>query len=611
MGAHGKCFPLTYQIVSKQVANEALSPEGDTLVARPVDRPNEPPSMPGLRRFLGEPEAARRFKIDNSDPCSNMDRLHTLMARLARRMSNEFRWPSHSNLPPGIKPPKHKWENPFLPAGYTYLLQLVGHDLVHTTAPVSMLQSTATGLRNDQRFGLKLDTVYGGGPLVCPFAYELDDGRDETRTKLRLMRMRWKDKTTPPDGPYRDIARLETKHLSGVDRSDFIGPGQGRLTEPLIPDPRNDDHVILSQLVTVFHHLHNGLIDKLPERDAKVAARSIWEAAHERYLCARGAVTLIYRNVIRRDLLRRLLHPEIYDAYNVRKPLFLDRPDRAVTARQTPNDTPVQQFDSRVPLEFSHAAFRLGHAMVRDEYDINGEKQFEDTFKLSSAKRPGRLPLDETWIIRWSQFFTINGSAPNLSRRIGPQYSDGFLAIFPQLDQQTKQAGLAFRDLMSGGLLGLWSVDALIEKIAASRPEFIKLSPLLSDRPRRVTRLTEWLTSGHNKLAEASDVATLANDPPLLLFVLLEAAFDDDAPGLRLGVLGSIIVAEVIFGTLMRDPLRSETEAETLHDALAALSNEIYRRNYFADVPEIETMSQMIEYTADIANLRNAKPPFV
>lgn len=610
MARHGGGFPLTYRIVERQKAYETIPARGVVPASMPPHRyTRKPPHIPGFRHFLGEPSAKQRFKIDGRDPYSslkNVRRLHYLMSRLAKLMGKEFDWPVHNALPPGAKPPGKVWENPFLPSGYSYLLQLVGHDLVQTSAPVSILQDTRTGLRNNQNVRLRLDTLYGGGPLVCPFAYALDDKSDETRTKLRLMRIRQQHCPPTRSDPFRDIPRLEAVNLSGVAQGDYAEPGLVPLTDALIADPRNDDHVILSQLTAVFHHLHNALVDMLPARDVLCQADSKWEAAHERYLCARGAVTLIYRNIIRRDLMRLLLHPAIYHAYTVRKPLFLDRRHCVALVANGGG----YQHGSRIPLEFSHATFRIGHAMVRDQYDINGPRAFIDTFLLSSATRSTSMPLDETWIVRWSQFFRIKGSEPNLSRRIGPQYSNGFFNIFPAIDQETKQTGLAFRDLVSGGLLGLWSVDAMIERIAASRPEFIKLSPLLSKRRRRVELLKKWLRADVPPLP-GKDITTLANNPPLLLFVLLEAAFDSDAPGLRLGVLGSIIAAEVVFGALIDDPLPEEIGTKNLREALAKLSMDIYGKNHFIDVPEIETMSCLIEYTAEIAKLKDAKPPFL
>ncbi len=90
--------------------------------------------------------------------------------------------------------------------------------------------------------------------------------------------------------------------------------------------------------------------------------------------------------------------------------------------------------------------------------------------------------------MQWSQFFEIGGSKPNLSRRIGPKFSYalGSDKIFPAIDE-TNRVGLAYRDLMSSALAGLWSVDHLIEELRAPAPELINgLSQLAANREWRV-----------------------------------------------------------------------------------------------------------------------------
>jgi hypothetical protein len=137
----------------------------------------------------------------------------------------------------------------------------------------------------------------------------------------------------------------------------------------------------------------------------------------------------------------------------------------------------------------------------------------------------------------------------------------------------TNRVGLSYRDLMSSSAVGLWSADHLIEKLRTLRPDFIGLSPLLASREWRARRLAAWLGDepAYGRL-DPEDIATLSQDPPLPFFFLFEAAFDPATEGLKLGVLGSILVAEVIFGALVRDPMPSEEGATTLLDALHTLS---------------------------------------
>ena len=70
-------------------------------------------------------------------------------------------------------------------------------------------------------------------------------------------------------------------------------------------------------------------------------------------------------------------------------------------------------------------------------------------------------------------------------------------------------------------------------------------------------------------------------------------------------------MSEVIFGALERnaDPVRGE--ADSLTETLARISAEYYPTNVFEDVPEIERMDQLVEFTADIGDLRQAVPAFL
>jgi len=249
--------------------------------------------------------------------------------------------------------------------------------------------------------------------------------------------------------------------------------------------------------------------------------------------------------------------------------------------------------------------------MVRPEYQINDLSlhDLNNTLEKSSLNDPANMPLDETWMVQWSRFFEINGSTPNLTRRIGPHLSDGLGndQIFPAFDE-TERVGLLYRDLLGAGLAGMWSVDALIAEIGSRRPHYVAMSRLLADRAYRVEQLRQWLASGRSYGALSDDdIETLSNDPPLPFFILFEAMHQMD--GLRLGLLGSIIVSEVIFGTLANDP--QSTGGSTLADQLDLVAREFYLTNVFQEIPDISSMAQLVEFTTEIADLRQAVPAFL
>lgn len=565
--------------VASQIARKSPEPPvvGDAVI-------------PGFRHFLdggnGSLERADRFKINDQLPTfeeKSQEALQELMGRLAHRMS----------VPYGSQ------DNPRIPAGYTYLMQLMAHDLVQSSVAVALVGEETGGVRNHRQSRLRLDTIYGAGPDLNAFAYALEDASDFARTRLRLGRMA----PDPIAGcPFRDIARVLP-----ANQTDVALPGG--YTDALIADLRNDDHAILSQFTALIHLLHNGIVaNLLPKIDPHADPGAKAEAACSNFLCARAAVTLIYRNIIRKDLMQQVLHPAVYAAYK-----------NVVDAKEL-----VDIPDERIPLEFSHAAYRFGHCMVRNTYKINaipGEQKITAALLTTSSRGPLRMPLGLDWIVGWSNFFEIGGIKPNLSQRIRPTYSPGLLDdhLFPSVGA-TRQPGLASRDLFSGAELGLWSVDRLIARLRKVEklgiPAAIDASPLLRDKTYRTTRLVDWLSQyrGMHTLRD-DDIATLAKDPPLLFYVQFEA-WEDAGPdgkelrGEHLGVLGSVIVADAVFGALAD---RLQGEDLDLPTALQSLSEKFFGkgRNVFAAARPLDTMSELIVYIARLNRFENAQPAFL
>jgi hypothetical protein len=79
--------------------------------------------------------------------------------------------------------------------------------------------------------------------------------------------------------------------------------------------------------------------------------------------------------------------------------------------------------------------------------------------------------------------------------------------------------------------------------------------------------------------------------------------------GLQLGLLGSIIVSEVMFGALASDP--PSASGSSLADRLDFVSREFYQVNVFQDIPDISNMAQLVEFTTEVAELQQAVPAFL
>jgi hypothetical protein len=112
--------------VHREIGTSALGiPEAPTTDSSVPDSG----TPPGFRHFLGTPRASQRFTVYGIDPLAmptHLPRVRGLMNRLSRRMDAEIPWLAHGDAS------LERWENPRIPSGYTYLLQFVAHDLVHS-----------------------------------------------------------------------------------------------------------------------------------------------------------------------------------------------------------------------------------------------------------------------------------------------------------------------------------------------------------------------------------------------------------------------------------------------------------------------------------------------
>ena len=208
-------------------------------------------------------------------------------------------------------------------------------------------------------------------------------------------------------------------------------------------------------------------------------------------------------------------------------------------------------------------------------------------------------------------------------RRVGEVPGDSADAVIARAERQLEDgdltAALAALDTLppaARNALAPWReraegravVDRRIAEIRSRRPHFVGMARLSSDRRYRVNQLREWLAGepAYGFLS-AADIETLSNDPPLPFFILFEAM--QQAEGLHLGLLGSIIVSEVIFGALASDP--RSADGGSLAERLHSVSREFYLANVLEDIPEISSMAQLVEFTTEIAGLRQAVPAFL
>lgn len=507
-------------------------------------------------------------------------------------------------------------ENPNIPSGYTYLLQFVAHDLVQSVSSLAVADDGRIALNNGRTTPLRLEAIYNDGPQNSPLLYEPDPAdRTAPGPSLRLGPLDMKQAC-----PFRDLARVDLmKAIADVSRqvAHKTEPSNEtstvRLRDVLVGDARNDDNAILSQLTVVFHLLHNGLVKWTEENVAPTAhadAGDKPEMVIDRFYFARMASTLIFRNILRRDLMERLLHPGVLCLYKSATP------------------PKVFKFKGKMPLELTHGALRVCHVMLRDGYRLNRHSPIFDLKAVLTRNSANydivSMPIPESWAVAWSHFFDIgsaNTGQLNLSLRLRPRYQNQTQAeeIFDHVDGTTKP-GLAYRDMLSAALAGLWSASAMMKKLAESADPALAAvfkQATLADASFRVKVMRDWLEktflddSLNSYKFDDAELDALSQDPPLPLFLMFEAMKDEGSNGTRLGPLGSIIVAAVIFGILDADPLTPCGKAP-LKQHLDYLHDNVFRAAVpKLAFPEVESMADLIRFVAKLNGLTDATPPFI
>lgn len=371
--------------------------------------------------------------------------------------------------------PGPEGDNPEIPSGYTYLGQFVDHDI--TFDPVSSLEGATDpdALHTFRTPRFDLDCLYGRGQADSPYLYDQDDP-----ASLLVGRNSDSAEHEPVDLPRNQ---------------------QGRA---LIGDPRNDVHTIVSQLHLAFIRFHNAVVDDL--RFSTEPGRLFEEA--------RRTTMWHYQWVVIHDFLARIVGRDLLDEVLAVSPgTGRARADlRYYTWRNRPF----------VPVEFSAAAFRFGHSMVRDRYRINDTLEVLPILTDVRAAHPlqhlgGFRALPKGWSVQWKHLFGLGEVEPQPSRAIDTRMAEPLRRLPPAIDGRRRSLGLL--NMMRGRSLQLPSGQAVAAAMEASVPD--------------------------------SDLG-LDGEAPLWFYCLREA--EVLAGGRRLGPTGGRIVAEVMVGLLAADP---------------------------------------------------------
>jgi Animal haem peroxidase len=390
--------------------------------------------------------------------------------------------------------------NEAIPAGYTYLGQFIDHDVTFDTTPQLRGDTDPRTLVNFRTPRLDLDSLYGSGPVDQPFLYDWEDAAPFRGVKLLVGE-------NPPEDEVTKVA------LSKVD---LPRNQQGRA---LVGDARNDENLIIAQLHLLFIHFHNKVVGQLANGTEH---RGRTELLAE----AQRIVRWHYQWIVTHEFLPKIVGQTMTDSV-----LQPSDGDAAPTVKREFFKWDDEPF---MPIEFSAAAFRFGHSMIRDTYRLNDTAGVPIFLQGNESGRHlgGLRRLPDSLKIAWDQFFptTSRLTAATANLLMDSMRIDDRLA--PRLRQvPPDKKALARLNLRRGHRLGL------------------PAGPLVADA-MGVPRLSEEELRLDGIDATTRDVLVQAT--PLWYYVLREAARRGEG-GQRLGPVGGRIVAEVLAGLLDAD----------------------------------------------------------
>jgi hypothetical protein len=385
-------------------------------------------------------------------------------------------------------------------AGYTYLGQLIDHDLTLDLTSLKDAKPDVARTPNFRTPFLDLDHVYGGGPNLSPFLYQ---AKHEYRRAERFLI----GKTITPDGGEGSDNDLP-RNAEGI---------------ALVGDPRQDENLILAQLHVVFLKLHN----KVLERSNELKKSPYYEQAGSPFAAAQRLVKWHYQWIVRHDFLKQILDRNLFD-------------------HLAHAETPDASGKFQIPVEFSVAAFRFGHSMVRNKYAINDNHLRVDLGDLLKFTGPGtgaRPRLPEGMKVDWKYFFVIltEGMAQKaevVDTRITPglyNITPNTQKLFSVPTEEKVEPRLPARTLLRGARVALPSGQRIAAKLGCEVLHGPKIA--VGAGPEEAKILSEY---------------NFLEDTPLWYYVLKEAeVLGKDR---HLGQMGSRLVADVVMSALTKDP---------------------------------------------------------
>ena len=394
-----------------------------------------------------------------------------------------------------------------IPAGFTYFGQFVDHDITRTVGAAELGTGNSTQISNFRTPSLDLDSVYGAGPQNETF-YESDGLHLKVGVADAI------DFGSAPELPN-DLPRKPVDNQI-PERAD-------------IGDDRNDENLAVAQTHLAFLKFHNKVADT--------------EQGIESLEQVQKVVRQHYQSIVYHDYVPRLVDMTVYDRVNERgRQWFL----------------PTSGYKNEeicMPIEFSVAAFRLGHTMVRNRYQWNrvfrsggtpdrtatlvNLFQFSEVsgnFTSASPSGDGAPRLPANWVANWLLLFDFSEnpgveSDPhmNLARPLNTVLAEKLAELeeFRSIPE-TALRHLAIRNLLRGSQVGLPSGQAVARAMG--------VEPLTGEQVAK---------GPHGEVIRRLGFDT---QTPLWYYILKEA--EELHSGQHLGEVGSTIVVETFHGLL-------------------------------------------------------------
>ncbi|GAC1312740.1 MAG: heme peroxidase family protein [Vulcanimicrobiaceae bacterium] len=396
-----------------------------------------------------------------------------------------------------------------IPAAYTYFGQFVDHDLTFDPASSLQRQNDPDALVDYRTPRFDLDNVYGRGPDDQPYLYEGDG-----------------------------ISFVLGRPLSGAAANPRARDLPRSASDPpraLIGDPRNDENVIVSQFQGLMHRFHNRVARDNPTWSFERVQRE---------------VRFHYQWVVLNDFL----------------PTIVDAAVLATVLPPTKNGAlaePALRFyrpkdEAFIPLEFSVAAYRFGHSMVRPGYRLSETMTFSIFGIDPNEALTGFREFPDTWAIDWNLFMDLEKRDPDSHARVQRAYKIDTsivdpLGNLPPTVAHDPPPSLAQRNLVRGHRMRLPSGQAVARAMG--------LVPLADEK----IVIGKFTGDAADLVGTIASIAggIFSGNCPLWTYVLAEtlevkltvatSKGDRSFSTRKLGPVGGRIVAETFVGLLVHD----------------------------------------------------------